>query len=152
MFVLLSHIFLQADLSEYQRTKQKYANEFIFGMFVFYFVILIILIVFYIIPLWKIFRKAGKSGWFSVIPVYNIIILLQITGRPLWWVIWFFIPLVNIIFYFVLCFDIAKSFGKSTNFGIGLALLSIIFLPILGYGKSQYIDHSSAPLKKQPIQ
>lgn len=151
MFVMLSGLFLQIDLSDYQRTKQKYAYEFIIGMLGFYFVIFIVLILFYIIPLWKIFRKAGKPGWFSVIPVYNIIILLQITGRPVRWIIWFFIPFVNIIFYFVLCSDTAKSFGKSTYFGIGLAFLSIIFLPILGYGKSQYVGPSLPPEKNQLI-
>jgi len=38
-----------------------------------------------IIGLWKIFIKAGKPGWASIIPIYNIIVLLEIIGKPLWW-------------------------------------------------------------------
>ena len=38
----------------------------------------------------------------------------------------------------ILCIDLAKSFGKGVGFGIGLALLGIIFFPILGFGSAQY--------------
>jgi hypothetical protein len=31
-----------------------------------------------------------------------------------------------------------SAFGKGTGFGIGLALLGIIFYPILGFGDAQY--------------
>ena len=148
ILLLLSNIFLQVDLSEYLQNKQKNAYEFLFGMFIFYFVILIILIFLYIIPLWKIFHKAGKSGWAAVIPFYNIIVFLEIVGRPLWWIIWFIIPFVNIVFHFILCIDIAKSFHKNTGYGIGLALMSVIFFPILGYGKAQYAGKSVVSLNQ----
>ncbi|MBX7127233.1 MAG: signal peptidase I, partial [Cyclobacteriaceae bacterium] len=46
---------------------------------------------------WKIFEKAGKPGWASLIPIYNIIVLVQIAGKPVWWVLLMFIPLVGII-------------------------------------------------------
>jgi peptidoglycan/LPS O-acetylase OafA/YrhL len=148
IFLLLSNIFLQVDLYEYQQNKQKNAYEFLFGMFIFYFVTLFILIFFYIIPLWKIFHKAGKPGWTAIIPVYNIIVLLEIVGRPLWWIVWLLIPLVNIVFLFILCIDLAKSFNKNTGYGISLALLSVIFLPILGYGKAQYAGKSVVSLNQ----
>jgi hypothetical protein len=48
------------------------------------------------------------------------------------------IPLVNFIVAIILCIDLAKSFGKGAGFGIGLALLGVIFLPILGFGSAQY--------------
>jgi hypothetical protein len=87
---------------------------------------------------WKVFVKAGKPGWAAIVPIYNVIVLLDIAGKPLWWVILFFIPIVNLIVGILVCIAVAKSFGKSDAFGIGLALLGFIFFPILGFGEAQY--------------
>ena len=95
--------------------------------------------VFMIAALWKVYRKAGKPGWVAIIPIYNYIVLLEIIGRPLWWIFLFLIPLANIVFSFIIHIDLAKSFGKSTGFGVGLTLLSIIFFPILGFGDARYL-------------
>lgn len=83
---------------------------------------------------WKIFTKAGKPGWASIVPIYNIIVFLEIVGRPLWWIIVALIPLVNLI----LVFDLAKSFGKGAGFAIGMIVLPIIFIPMLGFGSATY--------------
>ena len=88
--------------------------------------------------MWKVFTKAGKPGWACIVPIYNIIVLLEIAGRPLWWFILFFIPIVGFVIAIVVCIDIAKAFGKGPGFGVGLALLGIIFFPILGFGDAQY--------------
>ncbi len=88
--------------------------------------------------IWKTFAKAGKPGWAAIIPIYNVIVLLEIAGRPLWWIILFFIPFVNIIVPFIVMIDIAAKFGKGAGFGIGLALLGFIFFPILGFGDARY--------------
>ncbi|HTW96024.1 MAG TPA: DUF5684 domain-containing protein [Tepidisphaeraceae bacterium] len=88
--------------------------------------------------IWATFEKAGKPGWAAVIPIYNIIVLLQIAGRPLWWFILFLIPIVNLVIAIIVGIDIAKRFGKGTGFGVGLALLGFIFYPILGFGSAQY--------------
>jgi hypothetical protein len=55
------------------------------------------------------------------------------------------IPFVNFIIVIILSIDLAKSFGKGGSFGIGLALLSIIFMPILAFGSAQYQGPSAAP-------
>ena len=47
--------------------------------------------------LWRVFTKAGKPGWAALIPIYNLIVLLQITGKPAWWLLLFLIPGVNVI-------------------------------------------------------
>src|SRR5881396_3548616 len=91
-----------------------------------------------IVAMWKVFTKAGQPGWASIIPIYNLYIWCKIVGRPGWWIILLLIPFVNIIVGIVLCIDMAKSFGKGAGFGIGLALLGIIFWPILGFGSAQY--------------
>ena len=99
----------------------------------------LIIAVFYIIVMWRVFVKAGKPGWGCIIPIYNFILLLEMVNRPLWWVILYFIPFVNIVIYWIVMIDLAKAFGKDTGFGIGLIFLSFIFLPILAFSDAQYV-------------
>lgn len=91
-----------------------------------------------IASVWKVFAKANQPGWASIIPIYNLYILTKIVGRPWWFLLLMFIPLVNIIVGIVLSIDLAKSFGKGAGFGVGLALLGFIFYPILGFGDAAY--------------
>jgi hypothetical protein len=102
-------------------------------------ILYLVLAVFYIVVMWKIFVKAGKPGWGCIIPIYNIILQMEIAGRPGWWVLLMFIPGVNVIINIIVLLDIAKAFGKGTGFGIGLILLGFIFLPILAFGDAKYI-------------
>ena len=88
--------------------------------------------------MWQIFTKAGEAGWKAIIPIYNLWVLLEIVGRPGWWIILFFIPLVNIVIWLLVSLDLAKSFDHGTGFGIGLWLLPWLFYVILGWGESQY--------------
>ena len=46
-----------------------------------------------------------------------------------------------LVMHFKMSFRLAKSFGKGTGFGIGLALLSTIFLLILGFGSDTYLGN-----------
>lgn len=87
--------------------------------------------------LWKTFEKAGQPGWGCLIPIYNVYLMTQIAQKPGWWVIMFFIPLVNIIFAIML-YEIAKRFGQGIGFTIGLILLPFIFFPMLGFGDYSY--------------
>lgn len=89
--------------------------------------------------MWKVFTKAGHPGWACLIPIYNIYILTQIAGRPGWWIILYFIPIVSLVISIIVSLDVAKNFGKGSGFGIGLALLPMVFYPILGFGDAQYI-------------
>ena len=92
-----------------------------------------------IASMWKVFSKAGKPGWAILVPIYNMIVMLEIVGKPLWWIALMLIPLVNIVIGIMLVVDLAKSFGKSTGFAVGMIFLSFIFYPILGFGSAQYI-------------
>ena len=103
-----------------------------------FFAVEIAIIVAIIAGFWKVFVKAGKPGWAAIIPIYNAIVLLEIAGKPLWWIILFFIPIVNIVVAVLVGISVAKKFGKSDAFGIGLGLLGFIFFPILGFGDAQY--------------
>ena len=88
--------------------------------------------------MWTIYKKAGKPGWACIIPIYNIIVLLEIVGKPWWWLLLMIIPGVNLIFMIWMYNLLSLSFGKSSGFTIGLILLSIIFFPILAFGDAKY--------------
>lgn len=104
--------------------------------FIFYFAVLIVLIT----AGWKIFTKAKKPGWAIFIPFYNTIVMLEIIKRPVWWLLLFFVPFVNIIIAFIVAMDLAKAFGRSVAFGIILLFFfSPIGILILAFGKSKYV-------------
>lgn len=92
-----------------------------------------------LIGIWKVFTKAGQPGWACIIPIYNLVILLKIAGKPIWWIILLLIPFVNFIIFILVDIAVAKSFGKGAGFGLGLLFLPFIFFPALGFGDAQYI-------------
>jgi len=99
-----------------------------------------------IIGLWKIFIKAGKPGWASIIPIYNLIVLLEIIGKPLWWFLLLLIPCVNIVFVVIIVNRLSKSFGQGVGFTIGLIFLGFIFYPLLGFGDYTYLGPGGTPI------
>lgn len=101
-------------------------------------IIYLAIVVLVIAGIWKTFEKAGQPGWGSLIPIYNIYLMTQIAKKPGWWVIMFFIPLVNIVFAFMMYNEIAKKFGQGIGYTIGLFLLPFVFFPLLGFGEATY--------------
>lgn len=106
---------------------------------VFAFLIALVIFVFIIASIWRVFTKAGQPGWGCLIPFYNIYLMLKIAGKPGWWLIFFFIPVINIVVQIVMTIDIARNFGRGGWFAAGLIFLPIIFFPILAFGDSVYI-------------
>jgi hypothetical protein len=96
-----------------------------------------------IIGMWKVFEKAGKPGWASIIPIYNIIVLLEIVGKPIWWIFLLLIPCTAFIFVPWIYNLLSKSFGQGVGFTLGLLFLSFIFFPVLGFGNYQYLGPSA---------
>lgn len=101
---------------------------------------LVFLLVFVIVAagMWKMFEKAGEPGWAALVPIYNLVVLVKIAGKEVWWVVLMLIPCVNFVAAVMVCIDIARKFGKDTVFGVGLAFLPFIFFPMLGFGAAQY--------------
>lgn len=110
------------------------SESFVFFFFLFLAAFLIALLV----ANWKLYTKAGKPGWASLVPIYNMIVMLQIIGRPLWWLVLFFVPFANVIIALIMVDDLSRVFGKGIGFSIGLLFLPIIFIPILAFGKAEY--------------
>ncbi len=111
-------------------------------------IIYLAIIILMIASMWKIFTKAGKPGWAAIIPIYNIIVLLEIVGKPLWWIVLWIIPYVNIVFVVWTYNLLAKSFGKEVGFTIGMLILPFIFFPILAFGDATYQGPSAKEAQK----
>ena len=92
---------------------------------------------------WKVFEKAGKPGWAAIVPIYNIIVLLEIIEKPIWWIVLFLVcwPVGGVM----AGIELAKKFGKDTMYGVGLGLLPFVFYPILGFGKDPYLGAAAPP-------
>lgn len=91
---------------------------------------------------WKIFKKAGVEGWKSLVPIYNSIILVQITETSSLALFLMFTPIINCIGIFIanymIAMNLAKKFNKSSTFGLGLFFIPFIFQLILAFGDAKY--------------
>ncbi|TWU09601.1 hypothetical protein CA54_48430 [Symmachiella macrocystis] len=87
---------------------------------------------------WKAFEKAGEPGWAVLVPIYNAIVFLKIAGKPAWWFILLLIPLVGMVVAIIAAIDFAKAYGKGTGYGVGIAFLGAIFVPMLGFGDARF--------------
>jgi hypothetical protein len=91
-----------------------------------------------IIAMWRIFSKAGEPGWAAIIPIYNVIVLLKVVGRPWWWLLLMLIPVVNLVIVLIVTWDLSLAFGHGAGMFIGLLLLPFIFYLVLAFGSSTY--------------
>lgn len=87
---------------------------------------------------WLVFVKADQPGWACLLPIYNIIVLLQIAGKPWWWFFLYMIPVVGLIVAILHMIALAESFGKGAGYGIGLFFLPFLFVPLLAFGDAEY--------------
>ena len=93
---------------------------------------------------WVLFEKAGKPGWAAIVPIYNLVIVLQIIRYPLWSLLFFFIPIANFFMYMFALYNVGKKFGQTDGFCWGLALLSPVFLPLLAFRRGPIQYHPEA--------
>lgn len=91
-----------------------------------------------------IFSKAGQPGWAAFVPIYNTVVLLKVVGRPVWWLVLLFVPVANLVVMIIVMNDLAKSFGKTTGFTVGLVLLPVVFTWILWLGSATYNGPAAA--------
>ena len=76
---------------------------------------------------WKLYKKAGRQAWEAIVPIYNAVILMRIIGRPWWWTILLFIPIVNLIMFPVIWVETARSFGKNSTTDTVLVIITLGF-------------------------
>ena len=121
----------------------------LFGMGLFLMIFVFAIALLMIISGWKVFTKAGKPGWAALIPIYNTVVLAEISGKPWWWglvipvafglamvpYIGILIAIAGGVLLWIIEYSLALAFGKDSGFGVGLILLPIVFLPILAFSK-----------------
>ena len=100
--------------------------------------IILVFIIFQFMALFKLFKKANKSGIASIVPIYNVIVYLQIVSLSAWQVLLFFVPVIGVYLYVTLQLKMSLAFNRGTKFGLGLIFFPYIFIPILAYSKAEY--------------
>ncbi len=109
-----------------------------------YAIIIIITTILTFIGLWKIFQKAGKKGWYSIIPFLNVWISVKIINKKFWWFIYCLIPFINIFVAMLIIIEIMKCFKKNgLLIQIAGVLFPFIILPWLGFSKKETYTHPS---------
>ena len=112
------------------------------GLGAFIWIVSMIALVISIVSMWKVFKKAGQPGWAAIVPVYNVVTLFKVSGLNPWLILLFLVPFVNFVAIPVLMIlqsvKLAKAFGKSGAFAVGLIFLNIIFMPILAFSDAEY--------------
>lgn len=98
--------------------------------------ILFISVVYYFYIALCLFKIAQKTKtpntWFAWVPVLNFLLMLNIAKKPNWWILLFFIPMVNIIMEILVWMRIAKALRKPEWLGI-LMIFAPINLVVSGY-------------------
>jgi Na+/proline symporter len=92
-----------------------------------------------------IYTKAGQPGWIAFVPIYNRLKLLEIIGRPWWWLLLGMVPIADIVTGIMVLNDLARSFAKDTGYTLGLIFLPVVFFPMLAYGEARYVGPAGAP-------
>lgn len=107
--------------------------------------VIVVVILLYVVSMWMIFDKAGEPGWASIVPVYNLVVLARVGDKPEWMglvaALVGGVPLIGGIIsgvlLFVIWIGVAETYGKGFLFGIRLALLPIVFCPILAFSSER---------------
>ncbi|HEC78030.1 MAG TPA: signal peptidase I [candidate division WOR-3 bacterium] len=98
-----------------------------------YFIIIAVFYIYMAICLQTIAKKTNTdNGWFAWIPILNVILMLMIAKKPLWWFILILIPIVNIVISIIVWMAIAEARGKPNWLGI-LMIIPIANIIIPGY-------------------
>ena len=87
---------------------------------------------------WMVYKKMGRQGWEGIVPFYNTYVLCQELYGNGWKFLLLLIPIANFVFAIITMVKLAKAFGKSGGFAVGLIFLSVIFYCILAFGPSEY--------------
>ncbi len=107
----------------------------------------LLICVFFIACYWVMFTKANRPGWAAIVPIYNTVVLFQTAKMNPWLILLYLCgiipivgPIVILVLNIILMLNLAKAFGRGTGFAIGLIFLPIIFIPILAFGDSKYVE------------
>ncbi|WP_413999176.1 signal peptidase I [Flavobacterium sp. W1B] len=116
-----------------------------------WFVFFLLIQIVHFLGTWKLYEAAGRKRWQAAIPVYNSIVLMKIIGRPTWWTLLLFIPIINLIMFPVIWVETLRSFGKKSSLDTFLGIITCgLYIYYVNYTqKLDYIaDRSLHPENK----
>ncbi|MFZ9044989.1 MAG: signal peptidase I [Cyclobacteriaceae bacterium] len=88
---------------------------------------------------YKFFEKAEEPSWIGFVPFYNYYVHMKIIGRPTWWVLLLFVPVINFFVALTIHLDLLKSFGKYTYFDQAFGvILAPAYMLYVAYGPTKY--------------
>ena len=128
----------ETDTTTYNEALAGATGGAIAGAILFFIVLAIVIQFIAWAGMWKTASKAGQVGILACIPIVQVIIWLLIAKKPLWWILLFFVPLVNIVVIVIVMNGISNRFGRGVGTTLGLIFLPFIFWPILGFGDAEY--------------
>jgi len=105
-------------------------------------VFLVLSLILFHFGLYLLFEKAGKPGWKALVPILNWKEWIEIIGKPKRWLIWLFIPIVNVLYFILMQTELLKSFGQFKWYQALFGLLGAPFYtPYIGMQKEvQYLS------------
>ena len=91
-----------------------------------------------VIAMWLLFKKAGKGGWRSLVPILNLYTLVDIADGCGLKFLLLLIPVVGAVYHVILNLRLARAFGKGLLYGLLLIFFTPLFILFLGIGNARY--------------
>ena len=116
-----------------------------------WFVFFLLVQIVHFLGTWKLYEAAGRKRWEAAIPVYNAIVLMKIIGRPTWWTLLLFIPIINLIMFPVIWIETLRSFGKRSTLDTFLGIITFgLYIYYVNYTQELHYtaDRSLNPQNK----
>lgn len=104
----------------------------------FIFVALLIILLIFIVSIWKLEKKIRNKGWIALIPFYNIGCLTKDILGSYWYALLLVIPIGNVAFLYLLYYYMGQAFKKSDTYCMLLMFFPHIVCPLLAFDNSIY--------------
>lgn len=96
-------------------------------------IVMVIGYVYLALVLQKLSQRTGRgTPWWGWVPILNVLLMLEVADKPLWWFILMLIPIVNIVIAVIVWMKIAEAVNKPNWWGI-LILVPIVNVIVPGY-------------------
>ena len=119
--------------SAFAQENNRVPAVFMGGFLLIFCIFIVVLYVYHALALQTIATKTNtENAWFAWIPILNIILMLNIVKKPIWWILLFLIPLANIVVYVILWMGVAEARNKPNWWGI-LTIVPVVNLIVPGY-------------------
>lgn len=100
-------------------------------------IFLVVMYVYHALALQTIAQKTNtENPWFAWVPILNVILMINIARKPIWWIILCLIPLVNIVIFIILWMGVAEARNKPNWWGI------LIIVPVANFIVPGYLAWS----------